>query len=128
MQTMTLPPNNINNFAEARSIAVSKARETIAEPVIVAWKDDNSGQFAPEIPGGSAGRWHDYGESNEGALELQVGNAYHFIFIESAGFEEPDLNLTSLEDNGTQFLCLNGACTEADKMKRGYFAGGGLDG
>jgi len=30
-----------------------------------------------------------YGESNEGMLELQVADAFHFIFTEAEGFEEP---------------------------------------
>jgi len=116
------------NFAQARQRAVAKANETLTKPVIVAWKDDTSGQFAPEIPGGTSDRWHDYGENNDGKLELQVGDAFHFIFTEAADFDEPDMNLATLEDNGTQFLCLNGACTEADQQRLGYFPGGGLGG
>lgn len=128
MQTIALSDSNVSTFADARRAAVGKAEETLHRPVIVAWKDDRSGKAAPEIPGARGDRWHDYGESNEGILELDVGDTYHFIFTEAEGFEEPDLNLTTLEDHGTQFLCLNDACTEEDKQKLGYFAGGGIGG
>lgn len=129
MQTQSVAASSSSiDFSQARQQAVAKASETLTEPVIVAWKDDTTGRSAPEIPGGSADRWHDYGESNDGTLELKVGEDFHFIFTESSAFEEPGLNLTSLEDNGTNFLCLNGACTEADHERQGYFPGGGLGG
>ncbi len=127
MESIALPDTNVSDFAQARRAAVEKAGEDLARPVIVAWKDDNSGKSAPEIPGGKDDRWHDYGESNEGVLELQVGNAYHFIFMDAEGFVEPDINLASLEDHGTKFLCLNDACTQEDLEKIGYL-GGGLGG
>jgi len=95
---------------------VGKADEILKKPVIVAWKDDRTGKFAPAIPGGTGDRWHVYGESNEGMLELQVADAFHFIFTEAEGFEEPDMNIASLEDHGTKFLCLNDACTEEDRQ------------
>jgi hypothetical protein len=129
MQTITIPVQQTAiDFVQARHLAVGKATETLTKPVIVAWKDDNNGKFAPEIPGGTGDRWHVYGESNVGKLELKVADAYHFIFTESADFDEPDTNLATLEDNGTRFLCLNNACTEEDKQRLGYFPGGGLGG
>lgn len=129
MQTLSIAAaSSTIDFAQARQQAVTKACETLAEPVIVAWKDDTTGKSAPEIPGGSADRWHDYGENNDGTLELKVGEDFHFIFTESSAFDKPGMNLASLEDNGTKFLCLNGACTEADQQRLGYFPGGGLGG
>jgi hypothetical protein len=118
----------VSDFSQARRAAVDKAGEVLARPTIVAWKDDTSGKMAPEIPGGKGDRWHDYGESNEGVLELQVGDGYHFIFTDADGFTEPDLNVATLDDNGKAFLCLNDACTEEDKQKLGYFSGGGMGG
>jgi hypothetical protein len=119
--------NNPADFAEARRQAVSKAKEKLEEPVIVAWKDDSSGLSAPVIPGASSDRWHDYGESNKGKLQMDVGDAFHFIFAEAADYEEPDINLSSIkEDDGTAFLCVNNACTQADLEKLGYFSGGGM--
>jgi len=116
------------DFTQARLTAVGKAGEDLTKPVIVAWKDDRNGKFAPAIPGGTGDRWHDYGTSNEGMLELQVADKFHFIFTDADGFDEPDTNLTSLEDNGTKFLCLNDACTEEDRQRLGYFPGGGMGG
>ena len=53
MQTLTVPTQNSEtDFSQARHIAVSKANELLIKPVIVAWKDDQNGKFAPEIPGG----------------------------------------------------------------------------
>lgn len=64
----------------------------------------------------------------EKKLELQLAAAFHFIFTEAEGFDEPDTNLASLEDNGTKYLCLNDACTEEDRQRLGYILGGGLSG
>ncbi len=129
METITLPAQNTSDFAHARKQAVGKANEMLAKPVIIAWKDDQANKFAPAIPGGIGGRWHDYGENNGGKLELQIGDAFHFIFSEAEDFEEPDLNIASIPgDNGTHFLCLNNTCTEEDRQHLGYFPGGGLGG
>ncbi|HEY9097458.1 MAG TPA: AF1514 family protein [Thiobacillus sp.] len=128
MQRITLPDSNVKDFMQARRAAVGKAGEMLECPVIVAWKDDRNGRSAPDIPGGKENRWHDYGENNEGVLELEVASDYHFIFTEAEGFDEPDMNLATLNDNGMRFMCLNNACTEEDKARLGYFAGGGIGG
>lgn len=128
MQRVEISDRQVQNFFEARSAAVDKAGEVLSRPVIVAWKDDRNGRSAPEIPGATGDRWHTYGEENDGMLELDVADEYHFIFTDAEGFEEPDLNLTTIEDNGSRFMCLNDACTPEDKEKMGYFPGGGLGG
>ena len=128
MQRVAVEDKNVNSFFQARSVAVGKAGEMLARPVIVAWKDDKNGKSAPAIPGAKGDRWHAYGENNEGVLELEVADSYHFIFTDADGFEEPDMNLATLEDNGTKFMCLNDACTDEDREKMGYFPGGGLGG
>jgi hypothetical protein len=117
------------DFYGARRQAVSKAGEILSKPVIIAWKDDKSGRFGPDIPGGVGNRWHDYGENYGGKLELEVGDDFHFIFSEASDFEEPDLNLTSIQEHdGTSILCVNNACTDEDLRKMGHFAGGGVGG
>jgi hypothetical protein len=128
METITMPVNHAStNFSEARRQAICKANEMLTEPVIIAWKDDQTRKYGPEIPGGSSDRWHEYADSHEGKLELKIGDAFHFIFLEAADFEEPDLNLTSIsEKDGATFLCLNNACTEEDLKNIGYFSGGGM--
>ena len=130
METIAIPANQSStDFSEARRLAVNWASEKLNDPVIVAWKDDKTSKYGPEIPGGTTDRWHEYAQSHDGKLELKVGDAFHFIFVEAADFEEPDLNLTSVsEDDGTTFLCLNDACTEEDRQRLGYFPGGGMGG
>jgi hypothetical protein len=109
------------DFSEARREAAYKAAEVLSKPVIIAWKDDEKNRFAPEIPGGK--------ENMGGRLELTVGNNFHFIFTEAEDFEEPDLNLTSIEESdGNTILCTNNACSEEDRMRMGYFSGGGIGG
>jgi hypothetical protein len=130
MKTMNVAVDNPStDFSVARRQAVGKAGEVLSDPVIIAWKDDRTHRFAPEIPGGAADRWHDYGESNGGKLELTVGDDFHFIFSEAADFDQPDLNLSSIsEADGTTILCLNDACTREDLQRMGHFPGGGIGG
>lgn len=130
METMNVSAENQpGDFLAARRQAAGKAGEILSDPVIVAWKDDKTGRSGPEIPGGASDRWHDYGESNGGKLELTVGDDFHFIFTEAAEFESPDLNLSSIsESDGTTILCLNDACTDEDLERMGYFKGGGMGG
>lgn len=115
------------DFMDARQEAVKKAGEVIPEPVIVAWKDDSTGQSAPEIPGGSATRWHDYGVNYGGQLELTVDRKYHFIFSDASTFITPELALKNLTtEDGTVFLYLTDACTELDRRKLGESFFGGI--
>jgi hypothetical protein len=123
------PEGSSTDFLAARRQAASEAGKVLAKPVIIAWKDDNSGRFGPDIPGAAGDRWYDYGENYGGELELRVGKTFHFIFTEATEFEGPDLNLTSIEEHdGTAVLCVNNACTDEDLQKMGHFAGGGIGG
>jgi hypothetical protein len=116
------------DFASALDTAVVAARTHVAEPVIVAWKDDSAGQSAPEISGGKGERWQDHGESSGGALELTVSSDYHFIFTDASAFDKPDINLTSLTGRyGGYVLCINEACTGEDRSEFDARYGGGLD-
>jgi hypothetical protein len=121
MYTISIPAKEPSiNFLAAREQAVDKAEEVLSEPVIVAWKDDKTGRFGPEIPGGVGNRWHNYGENYGGKLELTVGNNYHFIFTDSAQLDKPDINLYSIsKEKGGYFLCLNEACTDEDRKQFG---------
>jgi hypothetical protein len=130
METINITPDKSRvDFHQARISAVGKAGETLKQPVIIAWKDDDKGQLAPEIPGGATDRWQDYGENFGGKLEINVGEHFHFIFTEATDFDEPDINVATLtEQDGTSILCSKDACTEQEKQKLGYFAGGGIGG
>jgi hypothetical protein len=128
METLNVSAN-LTDFSDARRAAFGKAAEKLSQPVIIAWKDDKTDRFAPEVPGGKGDRGHDYCESNGGKPELNVGHDFHFIFSEAADFEEPDINLTSIsERTGTTILCVNNACTAEDLERRGHFPGGGIGG
>lgn len=121
------PKRSPKNFISARELAVNKAGERIPDPVIIAWKDDHTGQFSPDIPGAKGFRWHDYGENFGGQLECDVSNKYHFIFIDGSQFDKPDINLQSIsEKEGGFFLCINDACSEEDRKQFGAPYGGGL--
>lgn len=111
----------------SRAAAGNSANEVLAKPVVIAWKDDQSGHSGPHIPGGASGHWHDYGEYYGETLELRVGDVPHFIFTETVEFEEPDLQLTSIEErDGTSILCVNDTCSDEDLRKIGHFADGGV--
>ena len=122
METITVPQRNnqATDFKNARLQAVAMAKDVLSEPVVVAWKDDRARRSGPEIPGGSSERWHDYGESHNGKLQVTVGNNYHFVFAESSDFDAVDLDFKNIEEpDGTVFLCLNEACTEEDRRRLG---------
>jgi hypothetical protein len=122
MENITVPQqgNQATDFNHARRQAVSMAKDILSEPVIVAWRDDRAKRFGPEIPGGDSERWHDYGESHNGKLEMTVADNYHFIFAETADFEEVELDFKNIEDaDGNVILCLNAACTEEDRRRLG---------
>lgn len=58
-----------------------------------------------------------------GNLELQVADAFHFIFTEAEGFDEPDTNLASLEDNGRTTLVLKKTSNALDTLRVVAWAG-----
>ncbi len=113
-----------DNFFNALRAAADRARERFSEPVIIAWKDDQTGLFGPEVPAAGDDRWHAYGENNNGLLQVNVDGKYHFIFTESEEFAQSDNHVETLaEDGDSGILCLRDACTEEDKRKLGSFAG-----
>ena len=127
MENISASDKRVCDFTQARVRAVAEAGERSPEPVIVAWKDDNSGAFAPAIPGGNDGRWHDYGESSGVQLELTINRNYHFIHTDSSHFDKPEINIKSISAGDSDyFLCLNEACTDADREQSGAPCGGGL--
>jgi hypothetical protein len=129
METVNLTENSSIDFHQARRQAAGKAGESMREPVIITWKDDNSGQIAPDIPGAAPDRWRNYAENFGGKLTVNVGDRFHFVFNESVDFESPEINVATLtEQDGTSIMCTVGACTEEERRKLGYFAGGGAGG
>jgi hypothetical protein len=127
MESLSVSDKQAFDFMQARERAIAEARERITEPVILAWKDVNSGAFAPAIPGGNDGRRHDYGESFGGQLELATNKNCHFILTDSSHFDKPDIHFKSIPArDGDYFLCLNEACTDEDRKQSGAPYGDGL--
>ena len=132
MQTVSSPAAQARGIEAARNQAVIKARESLNEPVVLSWRDDETNSIAPEIPGAATPRrWEEYGIANGGKLEVNVGDGYHFILGEAEEFEEPHLFFTNISDaEGNVYLCLNEACTEEDRRRitQGFGSLGGKGG
>lgn len=127
MQTLSISDTQAQTIEAARNEAVAKARQSLEQPVVLSWRNDRDGRIAPDIPGAATeDRWRDYGVSNGGQLEVNVGHDFHFILADAANFEEPDLHFANLRDEqGTTFFCVREACTEEDRRALGEAEFGG---
>lgn len=79
-----------------------------SEPIMVAWHDKTTSRMSPAIEGADINtRWHDYGASHGGKLEIDINGDFDFIFAESSGFESlGPTSLVSLHDMaGNEYLC-----------------------
>lgn len=80
----------------------------LIDPVMVAWHDKKASRMSPVIEGANINtRWHDYGESHGGRLEIDINGEFDFIFADSSAFEpygpSPYINLH--DKNGNEYLC-----------------------
>lgn len=98
------------DYKKANVLAASLADsdDDIIEPVMVAWHDKKASRMSPVVEGGDINtRWHDYGESHGGQLEIDVNGEYDFIFADSSAFEpygpSPYINLH--DKSGNEYLC-----------------------
>lgn len=87
---------------------IAERDRELKEPVMVAWHDKKLSRMSPVIEGGNIDtRWHDYGESHGGKLEVDVNSEYDFIFADSSTFEHygpsPYINLHDRQ--GNEYLC-----------------------
>ena len=132
MQTQSVPSPRSRGIEAARDQAVNKARESLSEPVVLSWRDDENNLIAPEIPGAATpDRWKEYGMANGGRLEVDVGRDYRFILGEAADFEGQDPAFSNVTDaDGNTYLCLTEACTEKDRRQlgEGFGSAGGKGG
>lgn len=92
----------------------SKVAATIAgsmngkEPVMVAWHDKPHARMSPAIEGGDINtRWHDYGASHGGKLEIGVNGEYDFIFSDASSFQSlgPSPLVNVHDKAGNEYLC-----------------------
>jgi hypothetical protein len=106
-------PGTDLDYLVARQLAASRANleSGIREPVMMAWHDRRASMMSPVIEGGDVNtRWHDYAESHDGQLEIDVNGDYDFVFADSAAFEaygqSPYVNLS--DGSGNNYLCQRG--------------------
>lgn len=102
-----------NDYLTAATLAALRADEDpeVIEPVLVAWCDRKAGRMSPAIEGADLRtRWHDYGESHGGRLEVDVGDNYAFIYGDSSAFDPyeacPYINVRDAQ--GNEYICQKG--------------------
>lgn len=103
-------PGGRVSFAQAAELAAKFADEDkeVLEPALVAWCDRKAGRMSPVIEGADLrSRWHDYGVSHGGELEIDVGDDYAFIYAESSPFDIYEASpYSNLHDRqGNEYLC-----------------------
>jgi hypothetical protein len=75
---------------------------------MVAWHDKKGSRMSPVIEGGDINtRWHDYGESHGGKLEVDINGEFDFIFADSSAFEQygPSPYINLYDKRGNEYLC-----------------------
>ena len=80
----------------------------IIDPVMVAWHDKKAARMSPAIAGADINtRWHDYGESHGGKLEVDINGDFDFIFADSSAFEPygPSPYISVHDKGGNEYLC-----------------------
>lgn len=130
MKTAHLNFRSMNlGYRVASKLAAYFARKEfgLRDPAIVAWHDKRSSRKSPPDLEGRADpmRWHVYGETHGGELEVAINGEYDFILAETADFEphgpSPYVNVPGRD--GTEMLCQGnalrssgeGACTTLDE-------------
>jgi len=106
---LTISPMAMDyNKAIALADAVAGDDRDIPVPMLVAWYDKQAARMSPAIAGGDLHtRWHDYGASHGGRLEVDVGGDYVFVYADSSAYEpygpSPYVNLR--DSKGNEFIC-----------------------
>jgi hypothetical protein len=110
------PGMNIN-YSKAATLAARRADQDpeVIEPTLVAWYDRKAARMSPVIEGADLRtRWHDYGESHGGRLEIDVGDDYSFIYSDSSAFDAyeacPYINVRDAQ--GNEYLCQTGLMSD----------------
>lgn len=107
------PATDLNYLMAARMAAVLADDDAeIIDPVLVAWYDRKAARMSPVIEGAELKtRWHDYGASHGGRLEIDVAGDYAFVYADSSAFAPygddcPYINLRDAQ--GNEYLCQSG--------------------
>lgn len=98
------------DYKKASSIAATLADKDrdLVEPIMVAWHDKKTSRMSPVVEGGDVNtRWHDYGASHGGKLEIDINGEFDFIFADGSAFDayeaSPYINLH--DQRGNEYLC-----------------------
>ena len=74
------------DFAQARRLAETRARQETADPMLLAWYDRGTGRFSPRVTccGDDKPAWLIYAESRGGDLVIDINReAYVFVYRRS---------------------------------------------
>jgi hypothetical protein len=72
------------DFAEAKDIAKQKAKEMVADPMLLSWYQGKTGESYPNLECGPGDKpaWIVYAESRGGDLTIDINEGdYIFIFL-----------------------------------------------
>jgi hypothetical protein len=123
---ITSPATDLNYLMAAQLAATYADQDAeVIDPVLVAWYDRKAARMSPVIEGSDLRtRWHDYGASHGGKLEIDVAGDFTFIYADASPFDPfeagPYRNLHDAQ--GNEYLCqtnllrnplqpMAGACT-----------------
>lgn len=95
------------NYQSASLLAKGVARENqMQEPTIMAWH--RQGETMPYYDGADPDTWWaKYGAGNGGGLEINVGDKFQFVMMDTGDFETLDqIPLRNLADaEGNEYIC-----------------------
>jgi hypothetical protein len=106
---ITSPATDLNYLMAAQLASTLADQDVeVIDPVLVAWYDRKGEKMSPVIEGADLRtRWHDYGASHGGKLEIDVAGDYSFIYADSSAFDSleagPYANLHDAQ--GKEYLC-----------------------
>lgn len=94
--------------AAAMAAQIAQDDKEVLEPMLVAWYDRKGARMSPVIEGADLrSRWHDYGASHGGKLEVDVGDDFAFIYADSSAFDpyEPSPYSNLRDKDGNEYIC-----------------------
>jgi hypothetical protein len=107
------------DFKSASQLAKGIAlKSDIQQPTIVSWHQRSNQHMSPYYEGANPDSWWEkYGEGNGGELEVNVGDEFGFVMMDSQGYESlGEMPLRNLSDeSGNQYLCLTPILGKLDK-------------
>lgn len=110
------PATDLNYITAAQMASALADQDTeVIDPVLVAWYDRKGARMSPAIEGADLrSRWHDYGESHGGKLEIDVAGDFVFVYADSSPFgtSEPSPYANLHDAQGNEYLCQIGLLGE----------------